>query len=89
MTKKHKITKRFLAFALSVAMIVTFTPTSFLAYAENPTKEAAVEEPAAEPTAPAEDVVKEEPTGEDAVQDRKSTRLNSSHPTTSRMPSSA
>ena len=33
MDKKHKYLKRFLAFVLSAAMVVTYMPTSLIAYA--------------------------------------------------------
>lgn len=55
--KKNKFLKRFLAFILSAAMVLTYMPTSMIAFAEDEAAEAA----SSEPKAAAAEEVKSEP----------------------------
>ncbi len=67
MKDNHKYLKRFLAFALSVAMVITYMPVNLIAYAENeapqqPVAEEVVDNAAnTEAPAPQDEVTTEEP----------------------------
>ena len=97
--EKHKLPRRILALLLTLAMFVTMFPTAM--FATNEKTESNVPDLDVSKSKTAENLVQQEdgswqsdvtlslPAADYSQQDRKSTRLNSSHVKRSRMPSSA